>query len=172
MVLDVLILGNQSVEFHVTPVCCIATSCSHYVLYDGRKLFLVNTNFMVKLSWYFCVCSNKCNSGIISREGFLDIKRRPQKWFLCHPGFQRTPKPPRHQDPAARICTKYRIYLALPTDWYTILHPFIASFIRHWLRVPTVCHILKIQVLLHSGHGAYKRAGKRDIQKSINMLTI
>lgn len=57
VVLDVSILGNQSVEFHVTPVfCSVAASCSHYVPHRRRKLVLVNADFMVRFCWYLCVC--------------------------------------------------------------------------------------------------------------------
>lgn len=94
VVLDVLNFGNQSVEFCITPVFCIvASSCSHYVFCNSRNLFSVNMDFMVKLCWYFWVCTNHCNSGIIWGESFLDIMRRPNKWFLSKPGFKRTPEP-------------------------------------------------------------------------------
>lgn len=50
VVLDVVIFGNQSLEFCVTPVVCTHASRFRYVPYGhNRKLFLVNMDVTVKL---------------------------------------------------------------------------------------------------------------------------
>lgn len=115
-VLDVSILGNQSAEFHVTPVfCSVAASCSHYVPYRRRKLVLVNGDFTVRFCGYFCVCQTNGTLALSGGKAFLDIVRRPRKWFLCKSGFKRTPEPTVLSGCCSKNATKSR-HLQHPPD--------------------------------------------------------
>lgn len=170
MVLDALIFGNQSVEFHVTPVfCTIAASCSHYVPYNSRKLFLVNTDFTPRLLAFLCFIKQRelwhypegRLPGHNETQEVVSMRVRLQKNLGTHHAAR-----VRQQECAPNIGGSTACQIV---HYFAFIHCFLHQILaRSTYCVPD---IKDVDPTPH-WHGTYREAGKRDAKKRITVFNI